>query len=90
MESATDSKRYKIPQDVLMDILRVLFRAGIKHKITGIREKENIILLQANYINSKVHRQAQQNLESILQEYMEYMEGMMNDKTLFMDEEDFE
>lgn len=83
----TSNKRYRVPQDLLMDIMRVLFSAKLRHKIIGIKARENVILLQVECSSTRVHQQAVQNLEEMLQEYSEYMDGMMGNHTLFMDEE---
>ncbi|MBK6836262.1 MAG: hypothetical protein IPG89_19180 [Bacteroidetes bacterium] len=39
----------KVPEDLLMDILRILFGNNIKHKIIGIQERQNIVLLNVNF-----------------------------------------
>ncbi|MHB8261011.1 MAG: hypothetical protein ACYDCN_05305 [Bacteroidia bacterium] len=88
MEIQANVKRYKIPQDVFMDILRILFGNNIKHKIEGIKEKENIILLQVYFTNNQNGENAERNVEGILKDYSEYMKGLLNDSTLFMDEEE--
>ena len=89
MENNTQIKRYKIPQDVLMDILRILFGNTIKHQITGIKEKENIVLLSVHFKeDAEKHEQAEENIEAILKDYSEYMKGLMGDNILFMDEEE--
>lgn len=88
MEKQENISRYKIPQDVFMDILRILFGNKIKHRIEGIKERENLIILQVNYTNSNNNQTAKDNIESILKEYSEYMQGLLSDATLFMDEEE--
>ena len=89
MENNNTVKRYKIPQDVLMDILRILFGNNIKHQITGIKEKENIVLLSIYFKeDAEKHQKAEKNIEAILKDYSEYMKGLMGDNTLFMDEEE--
>ena len=45
MKNILEVKRYKIPEDLLMDILRILFGNNIKHKIIGIQERQNMVLL---------------------------------------------
>jgi len=69
MEKTETVKRYKIPQDLIMDILRILFLNKIKHQITGVKEKENFILMSVFY-NNESHNglQAQENIESILKD----------------------
>lgn len=88
MENTAIIKHYKIPQDILMDILRILFGNKIKHRIEGIKEKENIIILQVDFMDTKNHVTAQENIEEILTDYSEYMKELLGDSTLFMDEED--
>ncbi len=90
MEKNENTKRYKVPQDILMDILRILFGNKIKHRIEGIKEKENIIILQVNFTNSNNNMNAQENIEGILKDYSDYMKGLLSDSTLFMDEEEEE
>jgi hypothetical protein len=89
METLTNLKRYKIPHDIFMDIIRILFRNRIKYKIEGVKEKENILVLQVHFTAGlKNHVQAQSNIEDILEEYSEYMDGLLNDKTLLLDDQD--
>ncbi|MBA3664572.1 MAG: hypothetical protein H0W61_10235 [Bacteroidetes bacterium] len=88
MEKNENTKRYKIPQDLLMDILRILFGNKIKHQIEGIKEKENIIILQVYYTDTNNSKATKENIETLLTEYSEYMEGLLSDNTLFMDEEE--
>ena len=88
MEKNENTKRYKVPQDILMDILRILFGNKIKHRIEGIKEKENIIILQVNFTNSNNNMNAQENIEGILKDYSDYMKGLLSDSTLFMDEKE--
>ncbi len=88
MEKNENTKRYKVPQDILMDILRILFGNKIKHRIEGIKEKENIIILQVNFTNTDNNLNAQENIEGILKDYSDYMKGLLSDSTLFMDEDD--
>ena len=89
MEKTETVKRYKIPQDLIMDILRILFLNKIKHQITGVKERENFILMSVFY-NNESHKglQAQENIESILKDYTEYMKGLLGDNTLCLDEEE--
>ena len=88
MEKNENTKRYKVPQDILMDILRILFGNKIKHRIEGIKEKENIIIMQVNFTNTDNNLNAQENIEGILKDYSDYMKGLLSDSTLFMDEDD--
>lgn len=88
MENKANVKCYKVPQDTLMDILRILFGNKIKHKIEGIKERENIIILQVYFTNTNISENAQENIEDILNDYSKYMKELLNDSILFMDEEE--
>jgi hypothetical protein len=91
MENKLIIKRYKIPEDLLMDILRILFKNNIKHTIAGIQERQNIVLLNVNFdLNTIKNREAKENIEGILSDYSEYMKGLLGDTILMLDEEDEE
>ena len=88
METNAIVKRYKVPQDVLMDILRILFRNNIKHQITGIQEKENMVLMNVHFKqNEAISEEAKENIATILQNYSEYMKGLLGDTVLMLDED---
>ena len=91
MENKLIVKRYKIPEDLLMDILRILFGNNIKHKIIGIQQRQNMVLLNVNFdLNTIMNREAKENMEGILSDYCEYMKGLLGDTVLMLDEEDDE
>ena len=91
MENKLIVKRYKIPEDLLMDILRILFGNNIKHKIIGIQQRQNMVLLNVNFdLNTIMNREAKENMEGILSDYCEYMKGLLCDTVLMLDEEDEE
>ena len=91
METNTTIKRYKVPQDVLMDILRILFRNNIKHQITGIQERENIVLLSVHLKQDDIKSEhAKENIAAILEDYSEYMKGLLGDTVLVLDDEEVE
>ena len=91
MENELIVKRYKIPEDLLMDILRILFGNNIKHKIIGIQQRQNMVLLNVNFdLNTIMNREAKENMEGILSDYCEYMKGLLGDTVLMLDEEDEE
>ncbi len=81
-------KKYRVPQDVLMDILRILFGNQIKHQIMGIKEKENIIILQVYFTDTVNNVKAEENIEEILKDCSHYLKDFLSDNTLFMDEEE--
>ena len=88
MENKANIKTYKVPQDLLMDILRILFGNKIKHKIEGIKEKENTIILQVYFTSNSNSVNAQENIEDVLNDYNEYMKELLSDGTLFIDGEE--
>lgn len=90
MENNVIIKKYRVPQDVLMDILRILFGNQIKHKIEGIKERENIIILKVYFTDTVNNVHAEENIEELLNEYTIYMKDFLNDRTLFMDDEEEE
>lgn len=91
MENKLIIKRYKIPEDLLMDILRILFGNNIKHKIIGIQQRQNSVLLNVNFdLVSIKNREAKENMEGILTDYSEYTKGLLGDTVLMLDEEDDE
>ncbi len=89
MENKIIVKRYKVPEDLLMDILRILFGNNIKHKIIGIQERQNIVLLNVSFdLNYIKNGEAKENMEGILTDYCEYMKGLLGDTVLMLDEEE--
>ncbi len=83
MENKLIIKRYKIPEDLLMDILRILFGNNIKHKIIGIRQRQNSVLLNVNFdLVSIKNREAKENMEGILTDYSEFMKGLLGNTVL--------
>ncbi|MCW3072015.1 MAG: hypothetical protein JWQ09_6056 [Segetibacter sp.] len=91
MENKLIDKRYKVPEDLLMDILRILFKNNIKHKITGIQKQQNSVLLNVNFdLISIRNKEAKENMEGILTDYSVYMKGLLGDTVLMLDEEDEE
>ncbi len=87
MENIANNRKYKIPQDILMDILRILFRNKVSYNITGIKEKENSLFLTVDYQKTPHAEQVQENLEAILNDYCNYMKGIITDNTLCMDDD---
>ena len=58
-----------------MDILRTVCN-NIKHKIIGIQERQNIVLLNEFDLNFLKNREAKENMEGMLTDYSEYMRGL--------------
>ena len=79
---------YKIPQDVAYDVLRTVISNKVPYKIAGIREKENLMLLEVYYSGAKPSIHAQDGIESILNDYKEYMKDIVPDQLIVWDEDD--
>ncbi|MGZ4056057.1 MAG: hypothetical protein ACXVDZ_18190 [Bacteroidia bacterium] len=86
MENEAVTRRYKIPQDVLMDIFRILIGNKIKYRIEGIKEKENLLLVQVDVTNAVNNLTAHENILEILKDYSEFMDGLLKE-TLYADED---
>jgi hypothetical protein len=87
MEDSTEIKRYRVPQDMFFDILRILFRSKMRYRIEGIMERENIIQLQVHpKEDSENHESAIENIEELLSGYGEALNGMLGTDSLFMEE----
>lgn len=70
---------YHIPMDVLMDILRIALQADLDHRIEGINDKQNTIIMRLYFPqHTQFSRQVKENIESILAEYGYYMNGSPN------------
>lgn len=87
MERDNQIGRYKVPQDIVMDILRVVFRNKLKYSIAGVKEHENSLLLYVNYAGVKNGKDVKSNIEGILDDYCNYMKGIISDATLIIDQD---
>jgi hypothetical protein len=65
-----------VPMDVLMDILRIILKNGLRHHIEGINAKENTILIRVfPNVNSLYDKEAMRNIAEILTDYGYYLTG---------------
>ena len=89
METIKNTSRikYRIPGDLLIEVLRILYQNNINNKITGVKENESMVIMKVMYSESKNNTSAKENIETLLNEYTAFMKGLLTDKTLFMDEE---
>ena len=72
-------KSYTVPLDVLMDILKIIFKDGLGHSIEGINENEASIILRIYFQpDSNNDKGAKNNIEEILSEYGYYMNSAFN------------
>lgn len=65
-----------VPMDVLIDILRIILKNGLRHYIEGINQKENTILIRIfPNPNSPHSNNAIQNIAEIITDYGYYLTG---------------
>lgn len=78
-----------VPLDVLMDILRIILKNGLRHHIEGINEKENTILIRvfpnANSLHSK---DAIRTIAEIVTDHGYYLTGNSSFSPQDEDDED--
>lgn len=75
MEKKTNAT--EIPLEVFADILRIILKNKIAYQIIGIKTRTNVILLEITYKPAdKIYAKAKENIEVILKDYSEWMEGL--------------
>jgi len=85
----TANLTYKVPQDVAYDVLRSIIKNKVAYSIIGIREKENIMLLQIDVNSSKYGSRVKDGIETILNDYKDYMKDIVPDPLIVSgDDED--
>ncbi len=78
-----------VPADVLMDILRVILKNGLRHHIEGINEKESTVLIRVfSNANSLYGKDAIRNNAEILTDYGSYLTGNSSFSPQEEDDED--
>lgn len=77
METQKQTERlFIIPADMIMDVLRIILKSGLRHYIEGINERENIILMRVfPSVNSLYAKQALQNIAQMVSDYGYYLRG---------------
>jgi len=86
MEKKINMIEYKVPLELFADILRILLKNKITNQIAGIKERTNVILLKIHYRQEdKIHAKAKENIESLLNDFSEYMGGL-SDAILYAEE----
>jgi DNA-directed RNA polymerase subunit L len=80
-------KAYKVPQDVISDVFRILFKYEVKYKIRSVQSNENIIKIEVDYTRQK-NVNAQENIETILDDYREFMKDIVGDFIDTLEDED--
>lgn len=70
------ARTYAIPMDMLMDILRIVFKNELPNHIEGINVKENIIRLNVKFpANHPFGKETKENIETLLADYGYYANG---------------
>jgi hypothetical protein len=86
MERKQNTSKYDVPAELLADILRILIRNKIAYQVEGVKSRANIILLSVKYTQGDRQQvKAQENIEAMLADFTEYMEGL-SDAILYSDE----
>ena len=77
MENKLNATEYNIPLELFADVLRILLKNKIPNQVTGIKSRSNIVLLKVNFIRGdKLHAKAQENIESMLGDFHDYLDGL--------------
>lgn len=80
-------RAYKIPQDLVIDVLRFVILNNVKYRVAGVKEKENILLLEIDLNSSKYAGRVRQGIESMLEDYREYMKEIVSDDLIMAEDE---
>ncbi len=84
----TITKRYKIPQDLVMDIFRLVISNKVKYSIDGVMEKENALIMELSFVKGTYKSaEAKENIESMLKEYKDYLNDTNGDSLIDSEEE---
>ena len=62
-----------VPQDMVIDILSIIVKEGIKHEVTKVIESRALIFIAVFY-DEKLsrHQKIKQNIQNLLRDYSEY------------------
>lgn len=84
----TITKRYKIPQDLVMDIFRLVISNKVKYSIAGVMEKENALIMELSFVKGTYKSaEAKDNIETMLKEYKDYLNDTNGDSLIDSEEE---
>lgn len=69
----TTEETFKIPFDVLLDVLGIIVKARLKHEVVQVQESRSIVVVTF-FLDKGLekHQQAMQSITDILEEYHEY------------------
>ena len=69
-------KRFTVPGDVLVDVLYVVNRSGIRYQITEVnRDQSNVTLRLSCDGSGKFEEQAIENIDCMISDYMNFLTG---------------
>ena len=84
-----NGRMFIVPMDVLMDVLRIILKNGLRHHFEGINEKENTVLIRVFPNPNSLHsKQAIQNIAEIVSNYGYYLSGNSSFDQTDADDED--
>jgi hypothetical protein len=87
-ENPIITKRYKIPQDLAMDIFRLVISNQVKYSIAGVMEKKNVLIMELSFVKGTYKSaQAKENIETMLKEYKDYLNDTTGDSLIDSEEE---
>jgi len=76
-EKQPQATEYSVPLELFGDILHIVLKCKIPYQIIGIKSKTNILLVSVKYDhNNKFHNNSKENIESLLNDFGYYMEGL--------------
>lgn len=75
------ARTYAIPMEMLMGILKIVFKNELPNHIEGINVKENIIRLNVKYpADHPFGKETKENIEMLLADYGYYANGAPSDR----------
>jgi hypothetical protein len=76
-QAILEKKTAEIPQDLFFDVLRILTGNNIRFRIAGIKENENVVLIEF-LLDPAIanHELALKNIQKLLSAYNYFTEGL--------------
>lgn len=75
-------RTYGVPLDMLLDILKIIFRYELPQRIEGVNVKESVVRLSVKYpADSPYRKEAKDNIEALLGDYGYYANGSPEDRS---------
>src|SRR3954470_16767442 len=69
---------YKVPQDIIAEILRIAFKSSVRHKIKSVMPNDNIITVEFDFSTVR-SEEPRENIENVLEDYREFMKDILGD-----------